>query len=539
MTESAFAGLMRELATRRALWEKRSLRDLFAADPRRFAAFSLAADGWLLDFSKIHVEAAELSLLTRLAEAAGLSSWRDRLFAGERINESESRAVLHWALRDLGTAPLVLDGRDVRPDIRAERDRALAAAERIRCGDIKGATGKPFRRIVNIGIGGSDLGPAMTVEALRAYRASDLDFRFVANIDPAHLEAALVGADPETILFLISSKTFTTAETLANAQAAKDWLIAHLPRGAEGSAHFWAITAAPDRARAFGIEPDRVFRFWDWVGGRYSIWSAIGLPLMIAIGGARFRDFLAGAEAMDRHFREAPFVANLPVALALIGFWYRNFWNLPALAILPYAQDLARFPAYLQQLEMESNGKSVTRAGTPALATAPVIWGEPGTNGQHAFHQWLHQGTSPILCDFLLAARPAPGRDQACHRALVAHALAQSQALAFGRDRAASAAEMAAAGLAPAEIERLLPWRQFPGNRPSVTLMAPEFDPYRLGGLIALYEHKVFVQGVLWHINSFDQWGVELGKTLAADILAGKAGDSSTEGLIAYYDAHR
>jgi glucose-6-phosphate isomerase len=514
---------------------------LFAEDAGRFAKYSLQHDGFLLDYSKTHITNAELRALIALAQAAGVEHLRDRMFAGDRINASEGRSVLHIALRNRPNTPIPVDGVDVMPSVNRVLDQMRDFAERVRSGDWRGATGKPIRRVVNIGIGGSDLGPAMAVAALRSLQHPRLQFHFVSNVDAAHLEAALEGAEAETTLFIISSKTFTTQETMANARSARHWFQARVTAVDAVAKHFVAVSTNATAVRDFGIEPANMFQFWDWVGGRYSLWSAIGLPLLLSIGWQNFEQFLVGGHRMDQHFRAAPLDANMPVLLALVGVWYINFWGTRTHAILPYAQDLNLLPAYLQQLEMESNGKSVDRDGKPVrCSTAPVIWGAAGTNGQHAFYQLLHQGTDVIPCDFILPAR-SPAEFQGHQDLLQANCLAQAQALMFGRTAMEAEAELQSNGRDPQAIRSLLPFRTFPGNRPSVTLMMPELDPLHLGMLISLYEHKVFVQGAIWNLNSFDQWGVELGKKLAGDILVGngQCRDGSTGGLQAFYDASR
>jgi glucose-6-phosphate isomerase len=530
--------LWKKLEARRQAWQGRHLRDVFARSPDRFKDFSLRLGDFVIDYSKNHVEMPDLRLLHDLAKAAQLEAWRDRMFGGEAINASEDRAVLHTALRTRAGAVLT-GGSDVMPGILEVQRRMRDFAEQVRDGTWRGATGKPIRRVVNIGIGGSDLGPKMATAALRPFRHPRLDLHFVSNVDAAHLESALAGAEAEETLFVVSSKTFTTQETMANAASAKAWFQARLGEPAAIAKHFVAVSTNAKGVAAFGIDTANMFEFWDWVGGRYSLWSAIGLPVMLAIGWENFRRLLEGAADMDTHFRRASLPENMPVVLGLLGIWYIDFWGAQSHAVLPYAQDLALLPAYLQQLDMESNGKSVDRAGRPVdYPTAPVVWGEPGTNGQHAFHQLLHQGTPLVPCDFILPARSYTGFTG--HQdLLVANALAQSQALMLGRDRTEVEAEMQAAGADPETIRRLLPFRSFAGNRPSTTILMPELDPYHLGMLIALYEHKIFVQGVIWGINSFDQWGVELGKKLANDILAGTGGarDSSTSGLLSLYDA--
>ncbi|HRK23792.1 MAG TPA: glucose-6-phosphate isomerase [Beijerinckiaceae bacterium] len=514
------------------------MRSLFAGDADRFRRLSLKAEGLLLDYSKNCLTTRTRALLVRLAEASDLAARRDAMFGGAAINTTERRSVLHTALRNLAGTPVLVDGRDVMPEVAAERARCLAFAEAVRGGTIRAANGKPFTAVVNIGIGGSDLGPAMVTRALSPFCHRRIASLFVSNVDGADLADTLARLDPATTLVIVSSKTFTTQETMMNAVSARAWIAGALGEAAVG-AHFAAVSTNMAATQAFGIDASRVFRFWDWVGGRYSVWSAIGLPVMIAIGARNFEAFLGGAEAMDRHFRNAPFHRNMPVLMALTGVWHRSILGYPSHAVLPYEQRLARFPAYLQQLDMESNGKGVRLDGSAvAGATGPIIWGEPGTNGQHAFYQLIHQGTNVIPADVLIGAEPVAA-DASHHRALVANALAQTEALMRGRTLDEARAQLAAAGAAPAEVERLAPHKVFSGNRPTNTLIYRRLDPATLGKLIALYEHKVFVQGVLWNINSFDQWGVELGKELCARLMPVVAGerppvglDASTAGLV-------
>jgi glucose-6-phosphate isomerase len=517
---------------------KTRIGDLFKDDPDRFAHFSLRLDEFAFDFSKNLVTAETMRLLHDLARTAEIVSWRDRMYAGEHINSTEDRAVYHIALRHQGRESMMVDGKDVMADVRRVQEQMRGFAAAVREGHWHGATGERIRTIVNIGIGGSDLGPAMAVQALRPFCHPEIAFHFVSNVDGAHLHAALAHADPASTLFIVSSKTFTTQETLANATAARGWLTARLSPSAVPK-HFVAVSAAVDKASAFGIAPENVFGFWDWVGGRYSMWSAIGLPIAVALGWEGFERLLAGAHAMDMHFKDAPAERNIPLTMGLIALWNIDFLDANSYAVLPYAQDLARLPAYLQQLEMESNGKSTRRDGKPVkCATGPVLFGEPGTNGQHAFYQLIHQGTQRVFCDFILAARDRSGYpDQ--HRLLTANFLAQSQALMFGKSAAEAQAEMRQAKMKAGKARALAPHRSFSGDRPSNSVLLGELDPYHFGKLIALYEHKTFVLGILWGINSFDQWGVELGKQLANDILSGNgvARDGSTAGLKALYDA--
>jgi glucose-6-phosphate isomerase len=515
--------------------EGQTLRGLFAADPRRGERFAVEAGGLYLDYSKNLVTDETLGLLRSLAEQSGLAARVEAMFRGDRINTTEGRAVLHVALRAPREARIEVDGHDVVPDVHAVLDRMAAFAERVRSGAWQGHTGRRIRHVINIGIGGSDLGPAMASLALASYAHPELDFGFVSNVDATHFVEATRGRDPEETLFIVCSKTFTTLETLTNARTARDWCLRALGEEAAVRRHFVAVSTNAEEVARFGIDPANMFGFWDWVGGRYSMDSAIGLSLMVAIGPERFQEMLAGFRGIDEHFRTAPLERNLPAILGLLGIWYANFWGAQTHAVLPYDQYLARFPAYLQQLDMESNGKRVDREGRPVEhTTGPVVWGEPGTNGQHAFYQLLHQGTRLVPCDFIGFCRSLnPLGD---HRdLLLANLFAQTEALAFGK----TSEEVAAEGVAPA----LVPHRTFPGNRPTNTILAEVLTPAVLGALVALYEHKVFVQGTIWNVNSFDQWGVELGKVLAGRIakqLEGErepelAHDSSTNTLIRRY----
>ena len=520
------------------------LRDLFGADPQRFARCCATGAGVFLDFSKNLILAETLPLLCRLAEEAGVPQRRTAMFAGERINATEQRAVLHTALRNRGPQPVVLDGRDVMPDVRRVLGAIRLFATQVRDGSLRGHTGQRFTDVVNIGIGGSDLGPLMACEALEAYGRSDLRVHFVSNVDGAHLGRTLKRLDPETTLFIVASKTFTTQETLTNARSARAWLVARLGSEDAVASHFAAVSTNLRATAAFGIASERVFEFWDWVGGRYSLWSAIGLPIALFVGMDAFEDMLTGGHEMDEHFRSAELPVNLPVILGLLGVWYANFFGAHSFAVLPYDQGLHRFPAFLQQLDMESNGKRTDLSGREVnYQTGPVVWGEPGTNGQHAFFQHLHQGTQWTPADFILplashyAAAQGIGAEH--HRMLVANCLAQTQALMRGRSADEARAELSAQGLGGAALEHLVRHKVFPGNRPSNTILLPAVTPRSLGALIALYEHKVLVQGALWQVNSFDQWGVELGKQLAGRILEvlergapHMEQDASTAGLI-------
>jgi len=514
------------------------LRAAFAADPQRFSRFSASLDDLLMDYSKCAVNDEVLDLLEQLMTAAGVAEKRDEMFSGAPINFTEGRAVLHTALRNRSNRPVMVDGRDVMPDVNGVLEAMGKFADGIRSGEMKGATGKAITDVVNIGIGGSDLGPVMATLALSPFHDGPR-LHFVSNIDGAHIADTLKTLSAETTLFIVASKTFTTIETMTNAQTARAFIADALGEAAIGH-HFCAVSTALDKVAAFGIDAYRVFGFWDWVGGRYSIWSAIGLPLMIAIGPDNFGDFLAGGHAMDEHFRNAPFRQNLPMLLGALGVYHRNVLNYQTRAILPYDQRLSRFPAYLQQLDMESNGKSVTIDGKPVQrASGPVVWGEPGTNGQHAFYQLIHQGTSVIPAEFLIAANGFEPELRHQHELLIANCLAQSEALMKGRTLAEAKSQLTAKGVSDEEADFLAPHRVFSGNRPSITFVYEQLTPFTLGRLIALYEHRVFVEGVVFRINSFDQWGVELGKELATGLLpvvqgkvAATGHDSSTAGLV-------
>ncbi len=519
---AAIEDVFKALAADRTARADEQVADLFARDTRRFSTFSIAFEDMLLDFSKVSLTGETLGLLVELARAAGVEAKRAAMFAGEHINLTEDRAVLHTALRDRSATPFVVDGQDVRADVASVLAGMATFAEGIRSGALKGWTGKPITDVVNIGIGGSDLGPVMATLALAPYHDGPRA-HYVSNVDGAHLYDTVKDLDPASTLFIVASKTFTTQETMANAASARAWIVEALGEAAVAN-HFAAVSTALDKVDAFGIAPDRVFGFWDWVGGRYSVWSAIGLPVMIAVGPAHFGRFLDGGHAMDEHFRTAPLERNLPVLLGLVGIWHRDVCGYATRAVIPYDQHLARLPAYLQQLDMESNGKRVTREGMPvAHDTGPVVWGEPGTNGQHAFFQLIHQGTSPIPVEFLIAAKghgeeSEPGLKRQ-HAMLIANCLAQSEALMRGRTLEEAKAQLLAAGRDEASAAKIAPHRVFPGSRPSVTIAYERLDPYTLGRIVALYEHRVFVEGAIWDINSFDQWGVELGKELASTLL--------------------
>ena len=528
------------------------MRRLFADDPERFSRMSLDAAGLFLDYSKNRMNTETIALLCTLARERGVEAQRERMFAGEKINTTERRAVLHVALRapaardpaagaNAGVTGICVDGIDTGTQVHAVLARMHDFSDRVRSGAWRGASGKPLTCIVNIGIGGSFLGPKMACHALREQRHPGLDFHFISNVDANELNALLPTLDPETTLFIIASKTFSTAETMMNAQSARGWLVEKCGAAAIAR-HFVAVSTNREAVTAFGIDAANMFGFWDWVGGRYSVWSAVGLAVMLAIGANGFDQFLAGAHAMDTHFRTAPLAANMPVLLALVGIWYRNLFDFGTLSIAPYWQDLQYLPGYLQQLDMESNGKHVASDGsTLRMATAPVIWGDVGTNGQHAYFQLLHQGTEVVPVDFITVLQE-PERLGAQHKALLANCFAQSAALMHGKSTEEVSDELRAEGMPSDRIAALAPHRTFDGNRPSNTILLPRMTPHALGALIALYEHKVFVQGVVWGINSFDQWGVELGKALAKNVEAALnaaaapsviAQDSSTAGLIA------
>ena len=516
-----------DLAAHRAATQDRSILDLFA-EPGRAGAFSARADGLLFDYSKTQIDGAARDLLIALARASGVEARRDAMFAGDRINDTEGRAVLHTALR-AEAGPILVEGQDVLAEVGATRARMAEFARDVRTGQIAGQGG-PFTDVVNIGIGGSDLGPAMATLALAPCHDGPR-IHYVSNVDGAHIADTLKPLDPARTLVIVASKTFTTIETMTNAATAKAWMAGTVT---DPGAQFAAVSSAVEKAGDFGIAPGRVFGFADWVGGRYSVWGPVGLGLMLAIGPERFGDFLAGGRAMDTHFRTAPLEGNLPVLLALTGLWHHQVCGHPTRAVLPYEQRLARLPAYLQQLEMESNGKRVTMAGEVlSHPSGPIVWGEPGTNGQHAFYQLIHQGTQVVPCEFMVGAN---GHEPALahhHALLLANCLAQSEALMRGRSMEEARALMAARGLTGAELERQAAHRVFPGNRPSTTLLYDRLTPFVLGQIIALYEHRVFVEGVVLGINSFDQWGVELGKELAtalAPVLAGEQAGQDKDG---------
>ncbi len=521
---------------------KISMRQLFDQDSRRFEKYSRRLDDLLFDFSKQRIDDETLDLLLQLAKERQVEDWRERMFAGDKINSTEQRAVLHVALRNRSNRPIEFDGQDVMPQVRKVLQKMRAFVQRVHSGDWRGFTGERITDVVNIGIGGSDLGPVMVSEALRPYWQPGIQLHFVSNVDATQLVEALKKLRPETTLFCVASKTFTTQETMTNARSARRWLLDALGDQAAVARHFVAMSTNQKGVVDFGIDGDNMFEFWDWVGGRYSLWSAIGLSIALAIGMDHFEALLQGAFDVDEHFRSAPLKDNIPVLMALLGIWNSNFWAAHTQAILPYDQYLHRFAAYLQQADMESNGKRVDRDGQPLgdYQTGPIVWGEPGTNGQHAFYQLIHQGTRLIPVDFLAAAQSHNDLGEH-HRILLANFLAQGEALMRGKSESEARAELQQAGLDESAIAALLPHKVFPGNRPSSSLVYRKLDPHSLGRLIALYEHKIFVQGIIWNINSFDQWGVELGKQLAKVILPELQGepadvthDSSTQGLLHY-----
>ena len=518
-----------------------SIAQIFSANPNRFAQFSIRDERILFDYSKNHLTEETLDLFAQLFSEASMAEAIQAQFGGVAINEMEGRAVLHTALRNRSNKPVMVDGVNVMPDVNAVLAQMSDFSEKIRSGSWTGFSGKPIKNIVNIGIGGSDLGPKMVAEALKPYQHPNLKLFFVSNVDGADMHETLKQVDADETLFIIASKTFTTQETMTNAHTARQWF---LQFGVEKDVakHFVAVSTNAQAVSSFGIDTANMFGFWDWVGGRYSVWSAIGLPIVLGIGFEKFEEFLSGAHWADTHFATQPFKKNIPMLMAAIGIWYHNFWGASSYAVLPYDQYLHRFAAYLQQADMESNGKSVARNGQPvAWKTGPIVWGEPGTNGQHAFYQLIHQGTELIPCDFIASANPHHDlKDH--HQKLLANYFAQTEALMVGKSRANVEAELRKQGLTDAEIERLAPFKVFEGNRPTNSFLFDQLTPFNLGRLIAFYEHKIFAQGVIWNVFSYDQWGVELGKVLAKSILSeienGKvddAHDSSTAGLINSY----
>ncbi|ADI29881.1 glucose-6-phosphate isomerase [Methylotenera versatilis] len=526
------------------------MRDLFANDANRFDKYSLKFTDILFDFSKHRINEETLPLLMQLAREANIENWRDRMFAGEKINITENRAVLHTALRNRSNTPVLVDGKDVMPEVNAVLAQMRQFSDKVRNGSWLGYTGKRITDIVNIGIGGSDLGPVMVCDALKPYASPDLQVHFVSNIDGAHLMRALEKCNPETTLFIVASKTFTTQETMTNAMSARTWFLSAAQDNTHVAKHFVALSTNAKAVQEFGIDIANMFAFWDWVGGRYSLWSAIGLSIALYVGMDNFEALLNGAHEMDNHFKTAPLEQNMPVIMALIGVWYNNFFHVDTNAILPYDQGMARFPAYLQQADMESNGKFICRDGSRVkYKTGPVIWGEAGTNGQHAFYQLIHQGTQIVPCDFLMPVHShyAIGKHgYAHHKILLANFLAQTQSLMLGKTSEEARVELEKQGMSGEALEKLLPHKVFEGNRPSTSIMFDKLTPNTLGKLIALYEHKIFVQGMIWDINSYDQWGVEYGKQIAQEILPLLTNedkisnfDSSTNGLINYTKARK
>ncbi|MCB0069946.1 MAG: glucose-6-phosphate isomerase [Caldilineaceae bacterium] len=536
----------RALQAHRAQMDEVQMRDLFAADAGRFGRFSLRFEDILFDYSKNRITDATMTQLLALTDAADLRGRIEAMFTGVKINNTEDRAVLHVALRNRANRPIYVDGVDVMPEVNRVLDKMRRFSDAVRDGAWTGYTGKAITDVVNIGIGGSDLGPKMVASALKPYGKPGLRVHFVSNVDGTDIAETLRLVDPETVLFLVASKTFTTQETMTNAHTARDWFLARAGDPAAVAKHFAALSTNAEAVADFGIDTENMFEFWDWVGGRYSVWSAIGLSVAIFIGFTRFEEFLTGAFEVDEYFRSAPFAENIPVIMALLGIWYNNFWGAESHAILPYDQYLEHFAAYFQQGDMESNGKSVTKSGAWVdYQTGPVIWGQPGTNGQHAFYQLIHQGTKLVPCDFLAPAQSHnPVGDH--HAKLLSNFFAQTEALMRGKPAAEVRAELTAQGIDGPQLDVLVPAKTFTGNRPTNSFLFKKLTPFTLGSLIALYEHKIFVQGVIWNINSFDQMGVELGKVLAKAILPELAGDgsvtshdSSTNGLINYYKAIR
>ncbi|MFN6944259.1 MAG: glucose-6-phosphate isomerase [Cytophagaceae bacterium] len=536
----------KKLSSHHAATSQVHMRDLFKQDKERFKKFSVQFNDILLDYSKNRITEETMSLLKSLAEEAGLKKAMEEMFSGAKINTTEKRAVLHTALRNRSNAPVFVDGQDIMPGINKVLKKMKNCSDAIRNGNWKGYTGKVITDIVNIGIGGSDLGPYMVTEALKPYAKDGLNIHFVSNVDGTHIAETLKKVDPETTIFIIASKTFTTQETITNAESARMWFLNKCGDPACVARHFIALSTNAKAVSAFGIDTENMFEFWDWVGGRYSLWSAIGLPIAVYIGFENFEKLLIGAHEMDKHFRATPFEKNIPVILALLGIWYNNFYEAESQAILPYDQYMHRFAAYFQQGDMESNGKRVRKDGKFVdYTTGPIIWGEPGTNGQHAFYQLIHQGTKLIPCDFLAPVQSQnPIGDH--HAKLLANFFAQTEALMCGKTAEEAKAELEKDGLKGAELEALLPHKVFPGNIPTNSIFFKKLTPETLGALLAMYEHKIFVQGVIWNVNSFDQWGVELGKQLAKKILGEledkgevSSHDVSTNGLINFYKKNK
>jgi len=523
-----------------SIYDKRTLKTRFYEDSERFAKYHVNWDGILFDFSKNQMGSETYSLFQELLEEAGVREAIQQQQSGEKINVTEDRAVLHTALRNMGDKAIFVDGKDVMPGVKASWAQLAAFSNEVRSGAWKGFTGKRIKHVVNIGIGGSDLGPRMVINALKPFQTEEITFHFVANIDGADLHEVLQKIDPETTLFIVASKTFTTQETMTNANSAKSWFLSNGGQDTDVAKHFVAVSTNAEGVAKFGIDTENMFGFWDWVGGRYSVWSSIGLPVVLAIGFQGFQEFLSGAHAMDKHVAEADWSENIPALMAVLGIWYRNFHNAPSHAILPYDQYLDRFAAYFQQGDMESNGKNVDRAGNRVnYPTGPIIWGEPGTNGQHAFYQLIHQGTDLIPADFITAKNCQHSlRDH--HPILMANFIAQTEALMKGKSRTEVEIEMRQAGISEDEVEKIAPYRVFEGNRPTNSIVLDEVNPYHLGQLVAAYEHKIFIQGFIWNIFSYDQWGVELGKVLAKTVYNELSGgpkhdhDSSTLALIDY-----
>ena len=523
-----------------SIYDKRTLKTRFYEDSERFAKYHVNWDGILFDFSKNQMGSETFSLFQELLEEAGVREAIQQQQSGEKINVTEDRAVLHTALRNMGDKAIFVDGKDVMPGVKASWAQLAAFSNEVRSGAWKGFTGKRIKQVVNIGIGGSDLGPRMVINALKPFQTEEITFHFVANIDGADLHEVLQKIDPETTLFIVASKTFTTQETMTNANSAKSWFLSNGGQDTDVAKHFVAVSTNAEGVAKFGIDTENMFGFWDWVGGRYSVWSSIGLPVVLAIGFQGFQEFLSGAHAMDKHVAEADWSENIPALMAVLGIWYRNFHNAPSHAILPYDQYLDRFAAYFQQGDMESNGKNVDRAGNRVnYPTGPIIWGEPGTNGQHAFYQLIHQGTDLIPADFITAKNCQHSlRDH--HPILMANFIAQTEALMKGKSRTEVEIEMRQAGISEDEVEKIAPYRVFEGNRPTNSIVLDEVNPYHLGQLVAAYEHKIFIQGFIWNIFSYDQWGVELGKVLAKTVYNELSGgpkhdhDSSTLALIDY-----
>ncbi len=546
MSKLTTSPIWRKLAKHQQEIAPKHMREMFQEDPQRFDKFSLKFKDILLDYSKNRVTEETLALLLQLARESRVEEWRERMFTGEKINFTENRAVLHTALRNRSNKPVLVDGKDVMPDVNRVLKQMREFTERVRGGAWKGYTGKAITDIVNIGIGGSDLGPFMACTALKPYSRPDLHAHFVSNVDGAHLGMTLQKCDPETTLFVVASKTFTTQETLTNARSARAWFLDKAKDEKQIAKHFVALSTNAAEVSKFGIDTANMFEFWDWVGGRYSLWSSIGLSIALNIGMDNFEAMLQGAFEMDQHFRTTPLEQNLPVMMAMIGIWYNNFFGAQTHAILPYDQTLSRFSAYFQQGDMESNGKFVDREGKRVdYDTGPIIWGEPGTNGQHAFYQLIHQGTRMIPCDFLMPIETQYPLGEH-HEILFSNFLAQTQALMQGKTAEEARTELESAGVKGEELELLLLHKVFRGNRPTNSILFQKLDPKTLGSLIALYEHKIFVQGIVWNINTFDQWGVELGKQLAQKIFPQLGGqemitdhDASTNGLINHYKKNR